>query len=508
MALRWEAINNKRSGKGISYAIQSKRVDVMSLQEFGRDDSQPIINAILDNTMAVIYAKDRAGRYQLINGRFEELFGITTTHIQGLTDHDLFEKELADKFHQNDQKVLRRNEAIEFEEVAPHADGPHTYISLKFPYRDDIGNAIGTCGISTDITPRKTVEAALQRSEERFRQLADNVPECFWITDITTMRVLYVNPAFEKIWQRPCKEIYENPEAWIEAIHPDDRNRIGKSFSENAAAGNFKEEYRIVLPNGDIRWIADRGFPVQNERGEIYRVAGIAQDITQRRLLEQQVVEISNHERQRISRELHDSLGQQLTGLGYLAKSLTNRLSQTESPEAEKAELILDGIQESIAEVRNIVRGLTPVAIDSYGLKAALQDLAATTSRYSNIACELDYPDEVAIDDNAVATQLYRIAQEATNNAIKHAGASSISIRLRANDGSICLEISDDGQKSSDCDDGLGLGLHTMEYRSKLIGAEFRFNQTNHGTTVTCILSQEICNEHEIQKDDSRTIGR
>lgn len=462
----------------------------MSAKKTSASKSQ-IVQAILDNTTAVIYAKDLEGRYQLINRRFEELFGITAAEIEGRTDFDVFPAELAEKFHRNDLIVSQKNEPIEFEEIAPHADGPHTYISLKLPYNDDAGRCIGTCGISTDITRRKRIEAELQQSDQRFRQLAENVPECFWITDVETWRVLYVNPAFERIWQRPCNHIYDNPDAWLRAIHPADRKRIEVAFFENVTSGNYQEEYRIVLPDGTIRWIADRGFPVKNEQGQVYRVAGIAEDITQRRELEQQVTDISSHERQRISRELHDSLGQQLTGLGYLAKSLTNRLANTSPSDQEIAAAILDGVQAALSEVRRIVRGLAPVDVDVFGLKAALQELAASVSDYSGLDCQFICPQTIAMDENTVAMQLFRIAQEAANNAVKHSGAARITISLEKNGSNLLLEICDDGAGRADIQKAEGMGLRIMRYRSNMIGAEFNIQSTMEGTKVTCMLNVE-----------------
>lgn len=454
----------------------------------------PFVQAILDNSLTVMYAKDTDGRYQYVNHRFEQLFGIQMADIRGRTDHDIFPKELADNFHKNDQLILREKTPIEFEEIAPHADGPHTYMSLKFPYLAADGDCIGTCGISTDITPRKEVEAALQLSEERFRQMAENIPECFWITDTATWRVLYVSPAFERIWQRSCSEIYDNAEAWIEAIHPDDRQRITNTFFKKVTSGEFQEEYRIVQPDGTVRWIADRGFPVRNHEGDVYRVAGIAEDITERRQLEQQVIKISSHERQRISRDLHDSLGQQLTGLGYMTKSLTNRLKEAPKSDQDMANEILQGLQDALAEVRRIVRGLSPVDLDSFGLKAALQELANDTSRFAGLECEFDCPQTIEITDNGVATQLYRIAQESVNNAVKHSGANAVSIEMRINQHRLQLQIKDNGTGYTGYDSArgiLGMGLRIMQYRSNLIGATFDVHSNQNGTTVVCSLQQE-----------------
>ncbi len=447
-----------------------------------------IIQAILDNTTAVIYAKNKAGKYELINRRFEELFDVTGEEIEGQTDLDFFPAEMAKSFAQNDRLVLQGNAAIEFEEIAPHDDGPHTYISLKFPYHDDEGNAIGTCGISTDITPRKKAEAALAASEERFRELAEHVPECFWITDVASSQVLYASPSFERIWGHSCDELYRNPEVWIEAIEPADRTRVADAFRAMVSTGKFQEEYRIIRPDGTMRWIADRGVPIRNEAGEVYRVAGIAEDVTERRYLEKQVTEISSQERQRISHELHDSLGQQLTGLTYLARTTMKKLREKTLPEAEAVGVILQGLQASLIEVGRIVRGLAPVDVDSLGLEAALRELVANIDSHAPLTCHFTCPQPFAVEDNAVATQLFRIAQEAANNAVRHAEAANLTIDLCVTNKILVLQIRDDGRGMDPNADFEGMGLGIMRYRSAVIGALFEIDSTEKGTTITCSL--------------------
>lgn len=129
---------------------------------------------------------------------------------------------------------------------------------------------------------------ALRESEERFRQLAENIHEVFWMTDARKTEVLYVSPAFEEIWSRPCAELYANPELWFEAVSADDRSRLREVVANRPADGMYDETYRIVRPNGDMRWIRERAFPVWNSAGENYRIVGTAEDITERKQLERQ----------------------------------------------------------------------------------------------------------------------------------------------------------------------------------------------------------------------------
>lgn len=136
---------------------------------------------------------------------------------------------------------------------------------------------------------RVLAEEALRESEERFRQIAENIEEVFWITDPTKNQILYISPGYELIWGRRCADVYDSPKSWMEAIHPDDRARVMEAALTKQVAGTYDEEYRIVRPDGSIRMIHDCAFPVRNEQGEIYRVVGVARDVTESKLAEEAI---------------------------------------------------------------------------------------------------------------------------------------------------------------------------------------------------------------------------
>ena len=143
---------------------------------------------------------------------------------------------------------------------------------------------------------QKRTGESLRASEELFRQLTENIREVFWVTEPAKQRMLYISPAYETIWGRTCQSLYDLPKTWLDAIHPDDRKRVLQAAITKQADGTYNEEYRIIRLDGEVRWIHDRAFPVKNESGNVYRIVGVAEDITERRKLEWQYLQAQKME--------------------------------------------------------------------------------------------------------------------------------------------------------------------------------------------------------------------
>ncbi|WP_199249616.1 PAS domain S-box protein [[Phormidium] sp. ETS-05] len=156
-----------------------------------------------------------------------------------------------------------------------------------FPIADYNGDIYRVVGIAEDITDRKIAAIALQESEERFRQIAENVREVFFLLTPDARQMIYISPAYEKIWNRSRDSLYENPRSWLETVHPEDQSWVIPAYLKQLEEGSdFDQEYRILRPDGSVRWIWARSFGVRNKAGVIYRFAGIAEDITQRKQME------------------------------------------------------------------------------------------------------------------------------------------------------------------------------------------------------------------------------
>lgn len=241
-------------------------------------------------------------------------------------------------------------------------------------------------------------------------------------------------------------------------------------------------------------------FPVDLSIGEVLlpqgRIfTGIIRDISDRKELEQKILEISEEEQQRIGQDIHDDLCQQLAAIGCLAKVSHQRLKQTHSEEADGLSDIVRLISQANIRAREMSRGLVPVVLDSDGLMAALGELATGTEKIFRITCRFWCDTPVYVRDNKTAVQLYRIAQEAVGNAIKHSNADRIEISLALSEGNIQLCIRDNGEGIPDHvpGRGTGMGLLTMTHRAKMIGGQLIVSQVEiGGTQVLCIVPMPV----------------
>ena len=227
---------------------------------------------------------------------------------------------------------------------------------------------------------------------------------------------------------------------------------------------------------------------LKDEAGKPTALATTERDVTERKQTERKVLEVAAAEQRRIGQDLHDGIGQELTGLSLMAQSLMEALSERSLPEAQTATKIAAGLQQAIKDVHTLSRGLIPVDGDGEGLMAALTDLAARTSELKGMTCTFTWDEPVPVEDKSTATHLYHIAQEAVTNALKHGQARHIQISLRADDRSLTLQIQDDGvgmphQRA----ETNGMGLRIMRHRAGLIHATLNLGPAEGGgTLVTC----------------------
>ncbi|MCG3150229.1 MAG: hypothetical protein PCFJNLEI_03710 [Verrucomicrobiae bacterium] len=336
------------------------------LAEKAARESREQLQVILDNSPAVIYLKDPAGKYLLINRQYELLFHVKLADVMGKTDCDLFPANVAEEMRKNDQRVLTEKQALQVEEVVPLGKEMHTYVSVKFPICDAAGVPVAIGGISTDIS---------------------------------------------------------------------DRQR-----------------------------------------------------------LQRQLLEVSDREQRRIGRDLHDGLCQLLTGTAFAAKALEERLAAAGVAEVKDVSKILDFVQRANVQARNVARGLYPVELQVGGLVVALRELVAGVHQIYRVDCQLECDPECALPDSAKAVHLYRIAQEAVTNAVKHGQAKQIVVRLAQADGTVALSVVDDGRGLPAAGPApTGMGMTIMAYRARMLGGTLSVTRRAGGGTIVelvCALEQ------------------
>ncbi len=342
---------------------------------------------------------------------------------------------------------------------------------------------------------RQLAEEQFRGSDQRFRQVTEAITEVFWMTNIDKTEMIYASPGYEKIWGRTCQSLYATPHMWLDSVHADDRERVLRAALTKQATGDYDEEYRILRPDGSVRWIRDRAFPVRDASGKVYRIVGIAEDTTERKRLEREILGIIDCEQARIALELHDGLCQQLVRTAFAVNLLEQDLAASAPVEPARTGKIAALLDDAITQARSIARGLYPVKVEVGSLDSALQELCRDTSALFPIACEFICHLPGTVRDIAAALPLYRIAQEAVHNAVKHSHASRIVVELAGTDKTVTLSVTDNGEGIRPLSPKRdGMGLRIMQYRARTIGASLEINRAvPGGTIVCCSLPRENC---------------
>jgi len=375
---------------------------------------------------------------------------------------------------------------------------------------------------------RRQAEAAARRSNETLALALDASALGTWDWNITTG---------ELEWSERCKAIYGIPAGepmnygrFIRAIHPDDRRRADAAMTRALAEQMpYDIEYRTQCPDGAVHWISSKGRAFYDAAsGKPMRMTGTALEITERkrseeeirtlnrelesrviertselraavdaleremaerRRLEAEVLRIAEQERLHVASDLlHEGVCQELVGTQLLLSGLRQDLENSGHPQASHARSIEEALLGATDHALEAARGLNPVVAEGNGLMHALEKLAAATQRAGPMRCSLECPAPVWIENQPAANALYRIAQEAIRNAVRHSHAAQITVHLSEGDGEVCLTVQDDGGGlPADVSAQPGMGLPVMRYRAGLLGGQFTIQPREAGgTEVVC----------------------
>jgi PAS domain S-box-containing protein len=249
---------------------------------------------------------DTEGKLILANKQAEKILGHALFATENIDEYSKYKALHPDgRPYETDEypmvRALTTGECVVDEEFRyPQPDGSERIVYISSTPVRESNKIIAAVATFYDVTLLKTTEAELRDSNEKFRQLAENIHEVFWIFDPHNSQLIYVSPAYETIWGRTVESLQDNPMGWSKAIHPDDIQRHAELHRQNIHRGTLNIEYRIIRPDGQERWIQDRGFPVRNASGEIYRIAGLAEDVTERKVKEAEIQQLNETLEQRV----------------------------------------------------------------------------------------------------------------------------------------------------------------------------------------------------------------
>jgi PAS domain S-box-containing protein len=258
-------------------------------------ESEERFRIMADGVPTAMWTTDGKGKIQFINRAYREFSGLSFEQVEGSRWQLALHPEDKAEYVAALQRAVRERAPFRSEVRARNADGEwRWFATCADPRFSGSGEFLGHVGLSLDITERKQTEQALRDSEEKFRQLADNVSEVFWMMPPAANEILYISPAYEQVWGRSCESLYQNPMSWAEAIHPDDMEQAHLMFARQIQGELVDSEYRIRTPEGLEKWIRDRAFPIRDEGGQLIRVVGVAEDITERKRVEGELRKIAS----------------------------------------------------------------------------------------------------------------------------------------------------------------------------------------------------------------------
>lgn len=355
---------------------------------------------------------------------------------------------------------------------------------------DDVNFLRVVANVLAAALERRQTEEALRDSEAHVRSILETTVDAIITIDADGI-VESFNKAAERIFGFSAEEVIGNnvkmlmPEpyreehdGYIRSYHETGRRNIIGIGREVTGQRKDGSTFPMDLAVSEV----------QLEDRKIF--TGIIRDITDRRNLEQRLLEISDEERRRIGQDLHDGLGQMLTGIGLISQNLTRRLDAEDHHAAGDMAEITEMVKEADQYARALARGLVPVELESNGLSAALQRLAKNAERLFSVRCSFEQIGDALMSNNTAAVHFYRIAQEAVSNAVKHGKASNIHIMLATGESQVRLRVTDDGVGfPEELARERGMGVNIMHYRARIIGGTLDIRRDpGGGTVVTCTM--------------------
>ena len=448
-----------------------------------------IIQSLVDHPGMLVMGVNTRGAILWLSRGLEELTGFTSDELRG---RDWVETLVpAEK---REEARLRCRGEIGKQRVASHVkplltrDKGLRHIEwVHSDVKNDHGDIVAVLCMGRDVTELLAAREALVSSENRSHAIVETAVNAI-LTISEDGIIESANSATERLFGYKREELYGLN---VSILMPSPYREAHDSYLRNYLRTGEKKI--IGIGREAVAQRKDGSlFPIDLSVGEV-RLAdgrrvftGIIRELTERKVLEEKILQISEEEQHRIGQDLHDDLCQQLAAIGCLAQVAQKQLTKTKSPQSENLREIVRLVTQANVRAREMARGLMPVVLDSAGLMAALGELAQGTERIFRVSCPFRCEHPVQVLDNTMATQLFRIAQEAVANAIKHSHADRIEISLSQDATNLILSIRDNGVGIPDHVSGqrTGMGLLTMSHRARMMGGHLAATPDQFGGTL------------------------
>jgi len=465
-------------------------------------EQKALLDELFEQAPQAVVLMNAGGRVIRVNREFTQIFGYTPQEAIGRSLSDLVIPDTAREEYRRYVELLSRGQRVDGEGVRQRKDGSRLHVSIvAVPVSLPSGTAL--YGIYRDITESKRAGEELRRSEAYLAAGQRLSHTGSWAWNISSGRLFWSQETFRIFGFDPAKTTPSVAETFLQRIHPEDRPRIEQGLKQALMEpSNYEVDYRIVLPDGSIRYIHEAVYPLTNEAGQVIERYGVVRDITESRRAEEELQKsrdqlralaarlqtVREEERTRVAREIHDELGQALTAMKIDLAFLMRELPGDRRQPLSRIQSLSKLADQTIDSMRRIATELRPGILDDLGLVAAVEWAANDFQARTGTKCRVGLPDVDIPIHPECATALFRIFQETLTNVARHARATEVNVKLAKDNGDLSLEVQDNGQ-------GIGeeqlsaprsLGILGMRERALLLGGDLTIRGApGKGTTVS-----------------------